>query len=308
MNYNITNNSCFADSAGVISPVVPDTNYTYNYQWSNNTNAVVANGLTAGCYTVTISADSGFCVLYDTLQITQPPEIFCDQGDTAFCIGDSVMLDLGNFVSFSWDDNFANQYRWVSQKDSFIVRVKDVDGCWSSPDTINVRQDLPPLIALADDTTICLGGYVTLDAGAGYDTYLWSNNSAMSSITTYNTGLYWVIVSDRTCKSVDTVEIFNCPPKFIVPNVFTPNGDGINDFFEIEYQNIWEFEIKIYNRSGTKIYSSTSLENPWNGQIKGQDAIEGVYFWEIIYQEYNGQGGGATDKKVNGTVSLYRNK
>ena len=307
MNYNITNNPCFADSTGLISPIIPDSNYTYDYQWSNNTTDAIASDLGAGFYTVTVSADSGLCVLVDTLQISQPPEIFCDQSDTATCIGDSVMLDLGNYISFIWNDNYTNQYRWVSQKDSFIVRVKNADGCWSFPDTINVRQDLPPLIVLADDTTICVGGYVILDAGTGYDAYLWSTNSAMSSITAYNTGIYWVIVSEKTCKSIDTVIIFNCPAKFIVPNVFTPNGDGYNDYFEIVFQNIWEFEIKIYNRWGTRVYKSENLESQWDGRINGQDATEGVYFWQIVYTEYDGKGGGSTDKKVNGTVSLYRN-
>jgi gliding motility-associated-like protein len=306
MNYNVTDNPCFGDSLGIILPIPPDTSYVYSYHWSNNTDSSVANNLSAGIYTVTVSADSGYCLLYDTLQITEPPEIFCSQNDTAFCIGDSVMLDLGGFVNFDWNDGYSNQYRWVSQKDSFVVRVQDADGCWSLPDSIHIRQDLPPFILLPDDTTICQGGSVLLDAGDGFDSYLWSNNSAMSSITVYNIGMYWVIVSEKTCKSTDTIEIFNCPAKFIVPNVFTPNGDGYNDYFDIEYQNIWKFEIKIYNRWGTKIYSSNNLEDPWDGKIKGQPATEGVYFWEIIYQEYNGQGGGNPDKKIKGTLSLYR--
>ena len=92
-----------------------------------------------------------------------------------------------------------------------------------------------------------------------------------------------------------------------MPNVFTPNGDGKNDVFEIEYQNIWEFEIRIYNRWGTRVYRSSDLEKPWNGMIKGQEAIEGVYFWEIIYEEYDGKGDGYEAKKVKGTVTLFPN-
>ncbi len=306
MNYSITNNPCFGDSLGIIVPIAPDTNYNYSYQWSNNTSSNVASGLVAGVYTVTVSADSGFCMLYDTLQITQPPQFFCSQDDTGFCKGDSVQLNLGNFIDFYWNDGYTGQYRWVNQRDSFYVKVMDTHGCWSFLDTVIVRQDIPPLIVLPDDTTICMGGSVVLDAGGDFDAYLWSNNSTMSSITVTNTGLYWVIVSERTCNSMDSVEIFNCPPKFIVPNVFTPNGDGINDFFEIEYQNIWKFEIRIYNRWGARVYHSTNIDSPWDGKIKGQDAIEGVYFWEIIYQEYNGKGGGLIDKKVNGTLTLFR--
>ena len=306
MNYNTYNNPCFGDSLGSIQALVPDTSYSYQYLWSTNAVTDSISGLLAGNYSVIIYADSGTCTLYDTIAIGEPPPVISPQGDTAFCLGDSVMLDLGPFVSFDWNDGYTNQYRWISQEDSFLIRVLDMNNCWSMPDTVHVRQDLPPNISIGIDTTICIGDQVVLEVDAGYDAYLWSNNSAMNSITISNTGIYWVIVSKKTCKIIDSIEVFNCPPIFNVPNVFTPNGDGSNDYFDIEYQNIYEFEIKIYNRWGRIVYKGNSLENPWDGKIKGQDAIEGVYFWEIQYQEYSGLGNGTGEKSVKGTVSLYR--
>jgi gliding motility-associated-like protein len=308
MNYNITNNPCYGDSLGIIKALVPDTSYTYEYLWSTTEITDIINGLSAGFYTVVINADSGLCLLYDTLEITEPPPVISPQGDTAFCLGDSVMLNLGSFNDFLWNDNYNGQFRWISQEDSFIISVEDYNGCWSIPDTISIRQDLPPFVAIGEDTTVCLGASLYFDAGDGYDAYLWSTNSALSSINVQYTGTYWVRVYEKTCIVTDTINVYNCPAKFIVPNVFTPNGDGINDVFNIEYQNIWEFEIRIYSRWGNRIYRSSDLEKPWNGMIKGQEAIEGVYFWEIIYEEYDGKGDGYEPKKIKGTVTLYRNK
>ena len=306
MNYTVTDNPCNGDSLGNIQAQIPDPNFYYQYFWSTGDTLDFIDSLTAGTYYITVSADSGLCNVKDTLLVIEPLPVICPQGDTAFCIEDSVQLDLGFFDTYLWNDGYNSQFRWVSQADSFIISVEDADGCWSVPDTINIREDLPPIIDLGADTTICLGEYVVLDAGDGFDEYLWSANSSMSSVKVYYTGEYWVRVREKTCVVSDTIELFNCPPKFIVPNVFTPNGDGYNDVFNIEYQNIWEFQVKIYDRWGVKVHQSVNLENPWDGTVNGQEAAEGVYFWQIIYQEYNGKGGGYEDKMQQGTISLFR--
>jgi len=306
MNYNITNNICNGDSLGIIYSIVPDTNYQYDYQWSTGDTLDFTDSLFAGQFIVLVSADSGLCAVIDTLMVTEPPPVFSPQGDTAFCVDDSVLLDLGSFVSFIWNDSYQGQYRWINQPDTFIIRVEDADGCWSVADTISIREDPRPIVDLGADTTICLNESVLLEVANGMDSYLWNTNSAMNSITAYYTGVYWVRISKKTCIVSDTIEIFNCPPKFIVPNVFTPNNDGYNDVFNIDYQNIWEFEVKIYDRWGAKVFQSSNLDKPWDGKINGREAAEGVYFWQIIYQEYNGQGEGSKDKMVRGTLSLYR--
>lgn len=75
------------------------------------------------------------------------------------------------------------------------------------------------------------------------------------------------------------------------PNVFTPNGDGINDFFlPLSYNQVGEFHIEIYNRWGTRVYEANSLEafvNPgWDGTVKAteQPAPDGVYYYLARYR------------------------
>ncbi len=306
LNYLITDNQCFNDSNGSIQIINTDTIYSYIYQWSNQQTGQVITNLAAGNYTLTVSADSGLCQIQDTISISQPPPIIIAFKDTAFCIGDSVKINLGNYLAYRWNDHYNLSQRWVNMPNIFIVQVKDSSNCWSAKDTITVRQDLPPLVTLHPDTTICIGGNVLLNAGSGYEAYRWNTNATDSSITVYRPGIYWVRVKERNCYAYDTTHILNCKSKFKVPNVFTPNGDGYNDVFEIEYQNIETFEIRIYNRWGMLVYHSTNLDKPWDGSINGEKATEGVYFWEINYTVF-----GETDKNpsiyLKGTVSLYRN-
>ena len=306
MDYDIVHNICFGDSLGSIQALIPDPNYTYTYSWSNSDTTAFISGLAAGDYMVIVGADNGLCLVFDTLEVNEADQIYSAQSDTAFCIDDSIRLDLGNYQDFDWNDSHQGQYRWVSKADTFYIKVQDADGCWSVLDTLEVRQDEKPETNLGKDTTICYGEYVVLDAGDGFEEYLWSNNSAMNPITISNTGEYWVRVKQRTCYAYDTMMVYNCPAKFEVPNVFTPNGDGFNDYFEIVSQNIYSFEIRVYSRWGLLIHKGSNLDLPWNGKILGEDAIEGVYFWHIIYQEYNGQGGGYEEKIVKGTVTLMR--
>jgi gliding motility-associated-like protein len=95
----------------------------------------------------------------------------------------------------------------------------------------------------------------------------------------------------------------NCP-YIIFPNVFTPNGDGINDFFNpIEYRSIESINIWIYDRWGVLIHQNKGLTNLWDGKKKGKELTEGVYFYqaEITLD--------TLDKKVvkrTGNISLLR--
>ena len=66
----------------------------------------------------------------------------------------------------------------------------------------------------------------------------------------------------------------------IIPNIFTPNGDGINDKFDYKNQEQWEFETQIYNRWGELVFDNKSSEN-WDGTFKGNKVSAGVYFYMI---------------------------
>jgi gliding motility-associated-like protein len=89
----------------------------------------------------------------------------------------------------------------------------------------------------------------------------------------------------------------NSNTEFFIPNVFTPNNDGQNDFFEIKANGYKSYLLKIYNRWGQLIFSSNNESNYWNGKIKhtNKDASDGTYYYilELInnidkYSSYKG--------------------
>jgi gliding motility-associated-like protein len=97
-----------------------------------------------------------------------------------------------------------------------------------------------------------------------------------------------------------------------IPNVFTPNDDGINDFFTFQDKymptSIKHFSVKIYNRWGNKIYEYEDNNGNWKGwdgetNLFGK-APAGVYFYSIIYEGWNGD----HKKERKGLVHLFREK
>ncbi|PWE01469.1 hypothetical protein DDZ16_01850 [Marinilabilia rubra] len=89
-----------------------------------------------------------------------------------------------------------------------------------------------------------------------------------------------------------------------VPNVFTPNGDGVNDEFRVAYKSIKNFNMVVYSRWGRKVFESSDPERGWDGKVGGKIGAPGVYFYNISAQGYNE--GESYSKK--GAVHLIRGK
>ena len=71
------------------------------------------------------------------------------------------------------------------------------------------------------------------------------------------------------------------PYALYAPNAFSPDSDGINDFFKISGQGILDFQIEIYNRWGQMVYKSDDLSKGWNGTFKGKNLPTGSYVYKI---------------------------
>jgi gliding motility-associated-like protein len=94
---------------------------------------------------------------------------------------------------------------------------------------------------------------------------------------------------DTHCASV----VIDDVPVAHVPNVFTPDGDGINDFFAPVFNlpgQVRDYRLTIYNRWGEQVFLSVDPTLPWTGATAGQAAPDGVYVWVLNYQEPTGQG------------------
>jgi gliding motility-associated-like protein len=114
----------------------------------------------------------------------------------------------------------------------------------------------------------------------------------------------WYYVYLDLCSGMvlkDSVLVFVSKP---IPNAFTPNGDGLNDIFRIfgtPPENIVKYNFQIYDRWGQRIFSTTNIEEGWDGLFKGQVCPAGVYVWEIFYEDSK-----KTRVTNHGTVMLIR--
>lgn len=135
-----------------------------------------------------------------------------------------------------------------------------------------IRQRLPNIL----DTLnwIKVSGTFTAKGGEKYLTIGNFDNTD----TIYKPGIYvliedvklWYCGADTSREAADTL---------IIPNVFTPNGDGYNDVFNYKNQQQWDFETQIYNRWGELLFSANNTN--WDGYYKGKKVSEGVYFYKI---------------------------
>ena len=94
---------------------------------------------------------------------------------------------------------------------------------------------------------------------------------------------------------------FNFDPVIWVPNAFTPNNDGINNTFKIVYGSIKTFQINIYDRWGTFLFSTRDINENWDGTFKGQPCPDGVYIYTLKYT-----GADNISKHLAGNITLLR--
>lgn len=141
--------------------------------------------------------------------------------------------------------------------------------------------------------------------------YLWTvNGAAVSSDYNFSyefqrNGKYTVelVVSAGVCESRYSETIVVNANKFRIPNVFTPNGDGLGDEFIIMYDGVLSnYDLSIYTKSGQLVFHTQQIDKYWDGKISGNnEASEGVYFYVVTATDENGDN---ISKK--GTVQLLR--
>lgn len=87
--------------------------------------------------------------------------------------------------------------------------------------------------------------------------------------------------------------------KLLIPNAFTPNGDGVNDIYYVENSNFSEFEFSIFDRWGNQLFYSIEPNFRWNGEINGRKLPAGIYVFV-----FNGTTNQGQKVKQSGTISV----
>ncbi|HKR05231.1 MAG TPA: gliding motility-associated C-terminal domain-containing protein [Bacteroidia bacterium] len=302
------------------------------YQWSPtgtlnnpNINNPVATPTTTTTYTV-IVMDQNTCVDSATVTITVNalPAITAS-GDTTICEGTNANLSASGGISFNWtpagtlnNSTVSNPVASPTSLTTYTVTGTDANGC-SNTDKVTVHVHVVPQASFTvEDGTLnaltCEGykGSLTntsIDANhyqwifPNGTTSIFDNPHVQLNLSGNNT--ITLIAYNQMCSDTSTLDFMSTAISqlfSVMPNVFTPNGDGSNDRFKlgttIHLADCSEYEI--YNRWGERVFKSTPSMDHWNGMKDntGKFMPEGTYY--IIVK--------IADKSFNGTVTMIRNK
>ncbi len=230
LNTNISTTGFSLCNNNVVVLTAPTTGFS-NYNWSNGastSNVLTVN--TPGSYYVNYVTANGLVCQSDpvtiysgTIPITlsTPDSVFICQGDTVFINGPA------GFSQYNWSTGATSSSITTTLTGNYALSVIDGNGCTGISDTTTVNIS-PQSISLSTTGYSLCNGSVTIDAGSGYSSYLWSNNSTSQVIVVNNAGNYFVTVTYPTgCTAIsNTVTIASATGQFYF-TINTPGNDSL---------------------------------------------------------------------------------
>ena len=288
--------------------ILLSTSGAQTYLWSPATGLSNPNisspffvGTQSQTYAVTGTAANG-CKASDTIAITvKSPLNFNAPPDNSLCKNSSVRLNgnNGNAVDYLWSpaaylDNASVINPVASPGTTTIFNVTITDKICNTDSIFSVLVTVNPLPVIVASKSNDLSCAITsaLLGASGAQSYSWSPAGSLNdpAIATpiakpaVNT-IYLVTGTDLNgCKNKDSVTVLVKlgSNNFVVPNAFTPNGDGINDCFSIKYWGEAQSLIFIiYSRWGEKMFETNTINTCWDGKFKGQPSAAGNYVYYI---------------------------
>jgi len=297
-------------------------NGTYTYTWmpGNLSGATVNVSPTANTtYTVTVSDGCTILSATNTTTITvnSIPVVSFNANQLIGCAPINVnFTDLstvqGSTIT-AWSWNFGNGGAIVQNPSnafesagsySVTLTVTAANGCTNSATVTNMIQVLavpqadfvyaPELISITAPTV----SFNTTSTNATSWTWNFDDLYASSQANTSNApnpnytysevGEYCVklIVSNQNMCFDSIVHCLDIKPDytFFIPNAFTPNGSGLNDVFKPKGENIVEFTMRIFDRWGNEVFTSTNMNDGWDGRVKGKGQIAQVDVYAYIIE------------------------
>lgn len=260
------------------------------YLWSTGANTQTINPTTSGQYWVNASA--GTCSETDTINVsfTTLPTVIVN--NPTICNGQSATLTAIPSIpggTYSWDP--AGQTIQsiivtpiVSAITTYTVNYT-VNGCSTDEPVISTVTVNPIPTLTVNNETICSRQSATLIAMPSPvgGSYSWEPEGQATQHITVSPQIattYTVTYTLNNCMQSAQAIIDICPDSIFIPNVFSPNGDGVNDVFTFPNWRYKKIHCQIYNRWGTKIYEWNNVNGEWDGQsTSGKPVPEGTYYY-----------------------------
>lgn len=269
--------------------------------WSDSSTDHYLNVTQPGTYWV--NATAGSCKATDSIHVySLPAQIVALGPDTTLCENTSLLLNAGNpQATYKWQNGSGGNTFEVHEEGLYFV-TSTYAGCKSS-DSIFVHYLKTPVFHWPADTALCDGSPLILKPGVNNSTYQWQDGSVDSVFQVRRPGKYSVTATNLCGTYSNSIIVKEGFCQLIVPNSFTPNGDGKNDLFRAlgtEYIN--SFQMTIFDRWGNKIYHSGNRSEGWDGTLYGKAVPSGTYVYMIHYT----RNGGLDTRTVSGSFNLIR--
>lgn len=234
--------------------------------------------------------------------------------DTTICPGDTAILFASGGETYLWSPIASVMYpdsnstiAVPSEPTQYSVLVSSPEGCSKILSTKVFFHPIP-IAQINTDNYISYGHEVMLEGVTNVSTYYWESTDSVYCVNCLNTlakpeetATYIFNVQDTNgCVNSDTITVF-LDGSLYVPNTFTPNGDGINDFFSIKGKEIKTFKLLIFNRWGQLIFKSESMDDQWDGTHNSRQVLIDTYVWKVEYEDYQ-----KNYKKLIGHVNVIR--
>lgn len=316
---------CNGNNNGKIQLTVAGATPPYQYQWNTAPvqNTATANNLYAGNYQVVVK-DSNNCSKTLNLTLNQPDtlkiqsvtkfqtcENYCDGTITAIVNGGTCPY------VYSWNttpiqtDSLAKNLC----EGQYEVTVKDSNNCTAThtPSFVQTNTHIQASFTLNPDY-----GFAPIDVfftftGYGATIYDWNFGDGNTSTQQNPMNIYTaealnhivLIVNSGApdfCKDTASFDlIVEAPSDIFIPNTFTPNGDGTNDYFYAKTQGLKQLHIFIYNRWGGLVYEIQTIDGRWDGRHNDTEAATGVYYYVAKAIGKDGK-----EYEKHGSVTLLR--
>ena len=298
----------------------------YDILWNDGSVNSTNSGLMSGIYSVSVTDENG-CIENASITLVDPVALSIDLSirDSltynvscfGICDGWALATAIGGTGSYTyaWSDGQTSALaEGLCSGSAYTITVTDANGCDQSNTTITFAQPpafeaevstpnyfgpaKPPLdVTFADSTylsTVHPMLFTWIWPDGGIEPIAWefgeSGINTSYSFTDLGENKVNLIVLNRTTGCADTIDfIIDVQGLEEINNVFTPNGDGVNDVFVFENNGMDILSVMIFNRWGQKVFE-TDLRSPqWDGKnLKGNDELAGTYFYVLTAQGKDG--------------------
>lgn len=255
-------------------------------------------------------------IVVDTL-----PIVTLRTADTLICEGQAVTLigdfsrvgntgtifNMGDGTIYTDEDTVRYSYQTPGNYTiTFRARYRI---CPEATITRQVTVNPFPGVYIGEDTVLCPNGAPIVlserkNIGVSGARYLWSTGDTTASINARDIGTYWARVTTNGCSGTDSLTV-NKDCYVDIPNTFSPNGDGVNDYFlprQFLSRSVTSFKMSIFNRWGQTIFETTALDGRgWDGRFNGKEQPTGVFVYLIDVAFDNG-----VREHYTGNVTLIR--